>query len=164
MKRKVLMMVLSALLVASMLLAPVSALAASKKTIQIMQVDVQDARLRKGPSSAYDVITSLDKGAKVFYLGKQKDSFYKIRTAYGVTGYMFRDFLKSYGACYSNQIYYSTKRATIYKKASGRSGRKGKISKGQHFIVYQVKGNWAYIKTRGGTGGYVKKSLLRKAK
>lgn len=163
MKRRVLMVVLSVLLVASTLLAPVSALAASKKTVQIMQVNVDGARLRSGPSSSYDVITSVENGAKVFYLGKEKDSFYYVATSHGRKGYMYKGFLKSYGACYSNQIYYATKKIGVYKKAGG-SGRKTYLSKGQHVIVYQVKGKWAYIKTLGGTGGYVKKSALKKAK
>ena len=68
MKRKILMMVLSVLLVASMLIAPLSATAASKKTVQILQVTVDGARLRSGPGSAYDVKTSVSNGSKVFYL------------------------------------------------------------------------------------------------
>ena len=163
MKRRILMMVLAILLVASMMLAPMSASAASKKTVQILKVTVEGARLRKGPSSSYDIITSLKNGAKVFYLGTEKDHFYKVRTDHGVTGYIFRDYLKSYGACYRDQVYYATKRAKVYKKPSVRSSGKTKLSKGQHVIVYQVQGSWAYIKTLGGTGGYVKKSLLKKA-
>ena len=164
MKRKILMMVLSVLLVASMLIAPLSATAASKKTVQILQVTVDGARLRSGPGSAYDVKTSVSNGSKVFYLGKEKDSFYYVRTDHGAKGYIYKGFLKSYGACYSNQVYYATHRAKVYKKASTHSSKKTTLSKGQHVIVYQVKGNWAYIKTLGGTGGYIKKSALKKAK
>lgn len=164
MKRRVLMMVLSALLVVSMLLAPASALAASKKTIPIMKVTVDGARVRKGPSSSYDVIVSVKNGAKLFYLGAGKNSFCKVRTDHGVVGYMYKGFLKSYGACYQNQVYCASKRVKVYKKASTKSSGKTTLSKGQHVIVYQVKGSWAYIKTLGGTGGYVKKSALKKAK
>ena len=164
MKRKILVMLLSVLLVASMLIAPLSASAASKKTVQIMQVTVDGARVRSGPGSSYDVVTSVKNGAKVFYLGKEKSSFYYVRTDHGVKGYMYKGFLKSYGACYPSQVYYATKRAKVYKKASSGSSKKTTLTKGQHVIVYQVKGNWAYIKTLGGTGGYVKKSALKKAK
>lgn len=164
MKRRILMMMVSVLLVASMLIAPMSALAASKKTVQILQVTVDGARLRRGPGSTYDVITSVKNGAKVFYLGKEKNSFSYVRTDHGAVGYIYKGFLKSYGACYQSQVYYATKKTKLYKKASTHSSGKAKLSKGQHVIVYQVKGNWAYVKTLGGTGGYVKKSLLKKAK
>ena len=163
MKRRILMMIVSILLVASMLTATTSALAASKKKVQIMQVTVDGARVRQGPSSDYDVITSLKNGSKLFYLGKEKNSFYKVRTDHGVVGYMFRDFLKSYGVCYKSQVYYATKKVKVYKKASTHSKRKTTLSKGQHVVVYQVKGSWAYVKTLSGTGGYVKKSALKKA-
>ena len=163
MKRRILMMAVSILLVATMLLAPVSASAASKKTVQILQVTVDGARVRKGPSSSYDVITSVRNGGKVFYLGKEKSSFYYVRTDHGAVGYMYRGFLKSYGACYKDQVYYAKQKTKAYKKPSTHSSKKATLSKGQHVIVYQVKGNWAYIKTLGGTGGYVKKSMLKKA-
>ena len=163
MKRRVLLMLLSVLLIASMVM-PASAYAASKKTVQILQVTVDGARVRKGPGSSYDVITSVRNGGKVFYLGKEKSSFYYVRTDHGVQGYMYKGFLKSYGAAYKDQIYYAKEKAKVYKKASTHSSRKTTLSKGQHVIVYQVKGNWAYIKTLGGTGGYVKKSALKKAK
>lgn len=164
MKRRVLMMVLAILLVASMLMAPMSASAASRKTVQILKVTVEGARLRKGPSSSYDIITSLKNGAKVFYLGEGKDSFCKVRTDHGVTGYIYRGYLKSYGACYRDQVYYAKKNTRLYKKPALNSTRKARLSKGQHLIVYQVKGKWAYVKTLGGTGGYVKKSMLKKAR
>lgn len=163
MKGRVLKMVLAVLLVASMLMAPMSALAASKSTVQILKVNVDGARLRRGPSSAYDVITSLDKGTKVFYMNKQKDSFCYVCTAYGVRGYVFRDYLSSYGAAYTNQIYYAKSSTKVYKKASTGSGKVTSLGKGQHVIVYQTRGSWAYIKTLGGKGGYVKTSSLKKA-
>lgn len=164
MKRRFLMIVLCVLLIASTVLAPASALAASKKTVQILQVVVDGARVRKGPGSSYDVITSISNGAKVFYLGKEKNSFCYIRTDHGTKGYIYRGFLKSYGAAYASQIYYAKQKTKVHKKASGSSGKKTTLSKGQHVIVYSVSGNWAYIKTLGGTGGYVKKSALKKAK
>ena len=163
MKRRFLTMILAALLVVSTLLAPVSAVAASKSMVQILKVNVDGARLRSGPSSDYGVLTSLDKGSKVIYLGKQSNSFSYVCTAYGRKGYIFRDYLTSYGAAYSSQIYRAKKKVKAYKKASTSSSRVTTLGKGQLVIVYQTKGNWAYIKTLGGKGGYVKKSALSKA-
>ena len=165
MKRRVLMIALSVALLLAMVIAPVSASAASSsKTVKILKVTVDGARVRSGPSSAYDVKTSVSKGSKAFYLGKIKDSFAYIRTEKGVVGYMYKGFLKSYGAAYRYQIYYSTKSSVkVYKKASSSSKHVTRLSKNQHVIVYQVKGSWAYIKTLSGKGGYVKKSVLSKA-
>ena len=161
MKRRLMTLVLVVAMLASMVFVPVSASAASK--VKILQVTVDRARVRLGPSSAYGVITSLKKGSKVFYLKKMKDSFAYICTSSGVKGYMYKGYLKSYGTVYSNQVYRATKRAYVYKKASSGSSHVTRLSKNQHVIVYQVSGNWAYVKTLGGKGGYVKKSILTKA-
>lgn len=165
MKHRVFMVVLSVVLLLTMVVAPFSASAASSnKTVKILKVTVDGARVRSGPSSAYEVKTSVNKGGKVFYLGKIKDSFAYVRTEKGVVGYMYKGFLKSYGAAYRYQIYYSTKGGIkVCKKASSSSSRVARLSKNQHVIVYQVKGNWAYIKTLSGKGGYVRKSVLKKA-
>ena len=163
MKRRILVLVLSILLIAATVIAPVSASAASRKSVAIMKVTVNGARVRKGPSSNYGIITSVKKGAKVFYLGKHKKSFYLVRTSHGKVGYMYKGFLKSYGACYEDQIYRLKKSTPLFKKASTRSVRKvAKLGKGLHVIVYQTKGKWAYVKTMSGKGGYVKKKLLKK--
>ena len=95
MKRRIVSMLLCVFLIASMLIVPTDALAASKKVVQILKVTVDGARVRKGPSSAYDVITSVKKGGRVFYLGKTKDSFCYVRTSTGETGFMYRGFLKA---------------------------------------------------------------------
>jgi len=162
MKRRILSFVLTVVLLVSMAIVPMSASAASK--IKILKVTADGARVRKGPSSAYDVVTSVKKGGKVFYLGTIKNSFAHVRTSTGSVGYMYKGFLKSYGSCYKYQVYYSKKsRVAVYKKASTHSKRVTRLGKHQHVIVYQVKGSWAYIKTLGGKGGFVKKSALSKA-
>ncbi|MBQ3424802.1 MAG: SH3 domain-containing protein [Clostridia bacterium] len=160
MKRNVSVLLLVALLL-SMLVMPVSAYAATK--VKILKVTADGARVRRGPGN-YEVVVSVKKGSKVFYLGKTTNSFAHVRTAYGKTGYMYKGFLKSYGSCYLSQVYCSKKSSvSVYKSPSTRSKRVTKLSKRQHVVVYQVKGSWAYIKTLGGTGGFVKKSNLKKA-
>ena len=162
MNRRFISLALVIALLAAMAIVPAGASAASK--IQILKVVVDGARVRQGPSSAYSVKTSVKKGGKVFYLGKMKNSFAYIRTSGGTQGYMYKGFLKSYGTCYKSQVYYSKKSGLkVYKKPSTRSSKVTKLSRYQHVIVYQVKGSWAYIKTLSGTGGYVKKSNLKKA-
>ena len=162
MKRRVISVILTVVLLAAMAIAPAGAMAAKK--IQILQVTVKGARLRQGPSSNYSVKKSLDKGTKVFYLGKIKNSFAHVRTTGGTEGYVYKGFLKKYGTCYKNQVYYNSKSSLkVYKKPSTHSSRVARLSKNQHVIVYQVKGNWAYIKMVSGKGGYCKASALRKA-
>lgn len=160
------MMVLSALLIASLLAMPLDASAASsKKKVYILKVTVDGARLREGPSSSYDVITSLKQGAKVFFAGSHKNAFCYVCTTGGTTGYIYKGFLKSYGAVYASQIYYcKDKSAKVYTRtSSGKVKTVTTLSKRQFVIVYQAKGDWAYIKTLSGKGGFVKKSALAKA-
>jgi len=159
MKRRLISALVAVLLVVSMMIAPVSASAATK--VKILKVTVDGARVR---NSSLQELTSVRKGGKVFYLGKMKKSFAYVRTEYGTVGYIYKNYLKSYGTCYREQVYYSkNKKVPVYKKASTGSKKVTKLSKYQHVIVYQVKGSWAYIKTLGGTGGFVKKSNLKKA-
>ena len=162
-KRRWIVAALCALLVAAMVMAPVSASASSRKTVQILKVTESGARLRKGPSSEYEVITSLKSGDRVFYSGKVKDAFCYVCTAFGKKGYVYKGYLKSYGAAYRNQIYYANRSSVkVYKKV-GHSSRATTLSKGQHVIVYETQDGYSYIKTLNGVGGYVKKNYLSKA-
>lgn len=163
MKRRILAVLLMVLLLTSVVM-PVGASAASKTKVKILKVTTDGARVRKGPSSDYDVVTSVKKGSKAFYLNKMKNSFAYVRTEYGAVGYMYRGFLASYGVCYRYQIYYSNKnKVAVYKKAKTSSNKATRLSKGQHVVVFQVKGSWAYIKTLGGTGGFVQTKYLNAA-
>ena len=162
MKRRIISLMMVVAMLAAMVVAPAGALAAKK--IQILQVTVDGARVRRGPSSSYEVKTSVGKGGKVFYLGSIKNSFAHIRTSGGTEGYMYKGFLKSYGSCYKSQVFYCKKSSgSVYKKPTTHSSRATKLGRHQHVIVYQVKGSWAYIKTLGGKGGYCKTSILGKA-
>lgn len=164
MKRRMISLLLCVMLVASMLIVPTTAYAASGKVVKLLKVTADGARVRKGPGSSYDVITSVKKGGRVFYLGKTVNSFCYVRTSNGDVGYMYRGFLKSYGAVSRNQVYYcKVKKTTVYKR-NGKSLKKiGTLYRNQHVIVYEVRGNWAYIKSLSGRSGYVKKSALKKA-
>ena len=151
------------ILLVGSVIVPVSA-SAAKKNVKMLKVTVDGARVRKGPSSAYDVITSVKKGSIVFYNGKTKNAFCYICTSGGKKGYVYKGFLQSYGAAPSNQYYRAKSKVKVYKKASTGAKKVTTLSKGQYVVVYQIKGKWAYIKTLNGKGGYVKASSLKKAK
>lgn len=164
MKRKWIMMVTALLLLTAMVIAPVSASAASKKIVYVVKITVQGARLREGPSSAYKIITSLPKDSRVFTLNKRQNAFCFVYTEDGQRGFVYKGFLKAYGAVAVDQVYYNKNNSlTVYKKANTNSGRVTTLYKNQHIIVYQTQGEWAYIKTLRGKGGFVKISGLRKA-
>ena len=158
MKRRILMVALCMMLIVSTVLAPVSA---SASTVKIMKVNVEGARMRKG-SGLFINKPSLKKGERVFYAGKQYKAFYYVCTASGRKGYVYKRYLSSYGAVNSKQIFYTTGKTKIYKKPNSKSSRIGSIAKHRYIIVYEIRGNWAYIKTMSGKGGFVKISSLKR--
>ena len=164
MKRRLFVMVTCLMLISAMAIAPMSASAASKKIVYVVKITVDGARLREGPSSAYGIITSLKKDSRVFYLNKRQNAFCYVYTEYGQKGFVYKGFLKAYGAVAVDQVYYNKNNSlTVYKRANTGSGRVTTLTKYQHVIVYQTQGDWAYIKTLRGQGGFVKLSALKKA-
>lgn len=162
MKRRIISFLLCLMLAASMLIVPTTAFA-DGKVVPLLKVTVDGARVREGPSSKYDVITSVKKGGRVFYLGKTRTSFCYVRTATGEVGWMYRGYLKAYGAVNMDQVYAcKSKSAPVYKRKGKGLKRIGTLYKNQHVIVYEVRGKWAYIKSLTGKSGYIKKSALKK--
>lgn len=154
------LLLMIAMTAAPMVAAPsMSAKAAS--SYKVMRCNVEGGRLRKGPGN-YGVITTLDRGEKVIYSGKTKNAFCLVATTNGKIGYIYKNFLSSYGAVRKDQLYYTRSRnVKLYKKASTRS--KSVTLKNRQFVtVYQKAGNWAYIKTLEGKGGYVQLSKIKK--
>ena len=159
MKRKFFCMVLCALLAAAVMIGPLSASAASKNIIMILKTTVDGGRLREGPSSAYDVITSLSQNAKVFYWGEKSAAFCKVRTANGQEGYIYEGFLTPYGMVRLDQVYYAGGTTNVYKSPGG--SRIGALGQGEHVLVFKTQGDWAFIKTLSGRAGFVQLSNLR---
>ena len=145
--------------------APVSSPSATAKaagTMQIMRTNVESGRLRKGPSSAYDVITTLGKGEKVFYSGKTKNAFSYVCTEKGKVGYIYSGFLSKYGTVRTSSIYYTRgKNVRLYKKPSTSASRVATLTRQQFVIVYQKAGNWARVRTLDGKAGYMQLSKIK---
>lgn len=141
--------------------APQSALAQKKKTVYILNVENDGARMRKEPNSNSDnVEVSLRKGTKVFYL-KKSGAWYKVRSEYGPSGWVYRGFLKYYGAVSLSNVYVVSSKTSVYRKSRSGVKRVKTLSKKQFVIVRAANENWAYIYTLSGTSGYVRVSNLK---
>ncbi len=159
MKRKLMRMALCLVLLASMLIAPMSAQAAS--TYKIFKLNT-NANLRN-PANYEDILTYMKKGTKVLWTGKKHKAFYLVSTTSGQTGYVYKEYLSEYGAVSSKQLYKTRSSSKIYKKASTGSHVVTKVGSGRYVLVYATKGGWAYVKTTSGKGGFMKVSQLTKA-
>lgn len=159
--KRLLGMLLCMLLIVTAVL-PMPGFAASKdKTVYILTVDNDGARVRKEPtSSTENVEVSLKKGTKVFYLGKS-GAWYKIRSEYGAVGYTYKGFMSYYGAVKLKDIYVADGSVTVYSKPRTSAKRTDTLSDGQHVVVYATSGKWAYIHTLSGDKGYVKLASLK---
>ena len=139
-----------------------SSTAKAASTMQIMRTNVDGGRLRSGPSSNYDIITTLDKGDKVFYSGKTKNSFSYVCTESGKVGYIYSGFLSKYGTVRTASIYYTrTKSVRLYKRPSTGASKVTTMRNQQFVIVYEKAGNWAYVRTLDGKAGYVQLSKIK---
>ena len=161
MKRRVWKLVLCLALVMISVLGSTSALAAKTQTVMILKVNTDGARVRSGSDTGNQVITSLKKNTKVFYMGGTDGAYCLIRTAEGTFGYVYRGFLESYGVVRLDHIFYATEDdVKVYKSPSTSSSRAFKLSEGECIIVFAVRGDWAYIKRIDGSGGFVPTSKL----
>ena len=143
-------------MVTSMLLAPVSALAVSKSSIiQIARVTADDVRMRGADKS---IIGKVPRGTRVFYLNQTLGgSMCLVCTSNGMIGYIWKGYLTAYGAVQAGQIYYANRNTPAYNLSRKRIGTLGY----HHFvIVYETRGDWAYVKTMSGLGGVVALSSL----
>lgn len=158
MKRITWKKIVCALLITATLMAPVSASAAS--IARIMKVSTDWARLR---DSEGEQVARLRKGTKVLYWGSKEGQMLKVMTSSGKSGYIYQEYLSTYGAMKKNAIYVTTKSTKMYKASGSSLKRSGTLGKGKYVVVFKTSGDWAYIKTMSGKGAYVKKANLKKA-
>lgn len=135
--------------------APEAAFAKSN-TVYILNVENDGARMRTEPNSESDnVEVSLKKGTKVFYLAKS-GAWYKVRSEYGPSGWVYKGYLKYYGAVSLSSVYIASAKTPVYKKSGSGVKKIMTISKKQFVIVRAANNTWAQIYTLSGTSGYVK--------
>lgn len=159
MKSNLVRLIVCVLLVLTLAIAPITtAFAAS--TMKLMKINVDGARLRKGPGN-YEIITSLRRGEKVLYSGEMTKSFCLVCTEDGQVGYVFRDYLSNYGVIRADQVYYAnTGSVRMYSRANTGSSRVETLSRHELVIVFRTAGNWAYARTLDGEAGYIQLSKL----
>ena len=159
MKKRVMLMAVCLVMILTAVIAPVSASAASGLA-KILKVNT-NANLRD-PHDYQHVLSYMKSGTKVLWTGKTKKAFYLVTTTSGLTGYVFRDYLSSYGAVNLSQVYKTRTSAKIYKKPSTSAHKVTTVGKGRYVLVYGTSSGWAYVKTTSGKGGYMKFSALKK--
>ena len=119
-------------------------------------------RVRSTPEggNADNVMTSLKKGTKLFYLGTD-GAWYKVCSEYGLTsGYIYKGYASYYGAVSLNSIYKCDGNVRMYARPNTSSKRVTTLRDDQFVIVYAVSGKWAYVHTISGKKGYVPVSQL----
>ena len=158
MKRNVLKSVLCFMMILAMLMAPMTASAAS--VARIMKTNTDWVRLRDGNGAQ---IARLRKGTKVLYWGSKDDEMCKVITTSGKTGYVYKKYLTTYGAMRLDSVYITTASTQMYNRSGSSLKKSGKLAAGKYVMVYKTSGNWAYIKTMGGKGAFVQKNTLKKA-
>ncbi len=133
---------------------------AKTKTVYILNVENDGARMRKEPNSTSDnVEVTLKKGTKVFYLGKS-GAWYKVRSEYGPSGWVYKGYLKYYGAVSLSSVYIVSAKTPVYKKTSSGVKKSMTFSQKQFVIVRAANKTWAYIYTLSGARGYVQVDRL----
>ena len=158
MKRNVIKSVLCFMMILAMLMAPMSASAAS--IARIMKTNTDWVRLR---SESGEQIDRLRKGAKVLYWGSKDDEMCRVITTDGKTGYVYKKYLTTYGAMRLNSVYKTTATTQMYNRSGSSRKKSGKLASGKYVMVYKTSGNWAYIKTMSGKGAFVQRNTLKKA-
>ena len=159
--KRFLVVLLAAMLIMTAILPSVSsASAASKKVVYIINIDNDGVRVRSTPGGGDNVMTSLQKGTKLFYLGTN-GSYYKVCSEFSTTsGYVYKGYTSYYGAVSLDSIYRCDGRTKMYSRPSTTSSRVTTLKDNQFVIVYAVSGQWAYVHTMSGKKGYVRTSQL----
>ena len=161
MKRTVVFM-LALILALSAVLPSVGFAASNKKNkvIYVVSIDGNGVRVRSQPHGGDNVMTSLNRGTKLFYLGRE-GAYYKVCSEYGPTsGYVYKGYVSYYGAVAYDSIFKCDGRTYVYSRPSTSSRRTATLKDDQYVIVRAVSKGWAYVYTISGKKGYVKTANL----
>ena len=149
-------------LVASLALAPLGALAEKGKIYKATEGGV---RIRAKAQSGSTVIGKLKKGERVVHLST-KIRWWRVKTTNGLIGYVFPTNLKYYRSYDVGKIYRasSSKGVKVYKKASSSSGVKGTLTRKYTVVLLAKSGSWGLIRViKNGKVGYLPLTSLMAA-
>lgn len=158
MKRSVIKSFICILMILAMLLAPMTALAAP--VARIMKTNTDWVRMRDASGAQ---IARLRKGTKVLYWGSANDEMCKVMLSNGKTGYVYKNYLSTYGAMRLDSLFITTEATPLYNRSGSGLKRSGTLAAGKYVMIYKTSGNWAYIKTMSGKGAFIQKGTVKKA-
>lgn len=157
MKRNYLAKILCLSLILMLGIMPVSSAYAASRAY-ILRVNTNYVHVRDEDGN---IISNARKGTRVLYWGESIGSMCKVVSSSGAIGYIYKDYLSSYGAVNKKQIGIVTAKAPMYKRSGNSLKKAGTAKAGTVVLVYQVNGSWAYVKNFNGTGAYVRTSYLK---
>lgn len=161
MKRRLFKIVICMTLIFSLVIVPMCASASS--TAYILKVNVKNAYLRDKSGANSKVLARLSKGTKVLFWGSMSNAMCKVYTSTGKTGYIYKDFLSTYGAIKKSQIGIVTSNTPIYKQSGSSLKKNGTASAGTMVLVYAYNDSWVRCKSVTGKTGYIPRSAIKKA-
>ncbi|MCK9225227.1 MAG: SH3 domain-containing protein [Candidatus Muirbacterium halophilum] len=138
------------------------------------RVNVSSARVRKGPSTSYGIITNLRNGDIVDIVKEANSSWYYIKMENGKYGYTSKRLISSINANdvqddddsnttnnnSKKQAYISVNRANIRKGPGTNTGILTTLLRGTVVNVIKEDDSWTNIKLNDGRVGYVYSSLI----
>lgn len=160
MKNRIFKVLISLMLMLSMVIIPIAAQAS--ETLYILVVTEDWTRMRDAPVHDANIITKLRTGTKVLYLGDGGNMQAKVVTSNGTYGYVYRGYLKVYGAISKNRIGYNTADAALYLRDGEHLNWVATLPAGQFVYLLQLNGNWAYVRLVNGKSCYMRLDTLAK--
>lgn len=157
MKRNYLARVLCLTLILLIGIMPISTAFAAGKAY-ILRVNTNYVHVRDDDGN---VISSARKGTRVLYWGEKIGDMCKVANSSGYTGYIYKEYLSSYGVVSKSQVGIVTSKAPLYKRSGNSLKKAGTVKAGTTLLVYRVNGSWAYVKNFNGTGAYIRTSYLK---
>lgn len=162
MKQRVLKAIVCVMLIFAVVILPTCALAGSTAYVYKLNQGGVNFRGLKSDGTYY-VKSLMKKGTKVLYAGSKRDQMYKVYTASGSSGYIYKGYLSAYGAIPKNRVGVITKSTKTYRKGSKTMYKNGSISKGSIVLVYAYNSNWAKCKTMSGKTIYLPRNTIQRA-
>ncbi len=160
MKQRILKILISLVLICSMAIIPIAAQAS--EPVYVLTVTADYARMRDQPVHDANIIATLRVGTKVLYLGDGGNMQCRVVTADGTYGYVYRGYLRVYGAFSRNRIGYNTADAALYVRDGEHLSRVATLPAGQFVYLLQLNGNWAYVRLMNGRTCYMQLTTLAK--